>query len=73
MQRDTTNHALALKFADMPSGIANRWLAWARSHDWCESVAIIDGKLELWTSDEMLARIIVRFSNPLELRDWAGY
>lgn len=30
---------LDTKFADMPSGVRNRWLAWAQSHDWGRDAA----------------------------------
>lgn len=68
--RDTTSHALKLKFADMPSGIANRWLDWARSHDWGRNAKFLDtGKMLVtdFDGETLLA------ATPKELRDWAGY
>lgn len=63
---------LDTRFADMAPGVANRWLNWARSHDWGENAGFLDtGKIagcrEYGSSDEML------FSTPREMRDWAGY
>lgn len=62
---------LDTRFSDMPAGVANRWLAWARSHDWGRGAYLDEGKVygivETATTDEQA------FSTPRELRDWAGY
>lgn len=74
MNRDTTSHALAVKFSAMPDGVRNRWLKWARSHDWCLHCFLDEtGKLAVASWDYKTGGNVERFSNPQELRDWAGY
>lgn len=58
---------LDTKFADMPSGVANRWLAWAQSHDWGGEAKFLD------TGNMFVEHCEPIFSTPRELRDWAGY
>lgn len=62
---------LDTRFSDMPAGVANRWLAWARSHDWGRGAYFEEGKiygcLEQENADEQV------FHTAREMRDWAGY
>lgn len=61
---------LDTKFADMPSGVAKRWLAWAQSHDWGHNAFYQDAGVLAGCADAWDAPL---FSTPRELRDWAGY
>jgi hypothetical protein len=71
------------KFADMPSGSLNGWLAWCASHDWGagpNAPAHYDAETgELVTYggefDGMRNFKIVeaRHKTPAELKAWAGY
>ena len=74
MQRDRTSTTLDWKFADMPCGIANRWLEWSKSHDWGREAKFLDsGKLMIETDSDDGDLCVDVFSTPRELRDWAGY
>lgn len=73
---------LDTKFADMPSGVRNRWVAWVQSHDWGRECRYYDGSIygaENWEADMNAEKPVMRmtelksFSTPREMRDWAGY
>ena len=67
------------KFANMPSGVANRWLDWANSHDWGgEPAKFLDTGAMCVESVEFSrdnVKSVVPFvaHTPRELRNWAGY
>lgn len=72
-------------FSDMPVGTRRSWLLWAREHDWgVNAVMTADGLMvglvERWTERcRRTGRVRAAeapapaFSNPAELRAWAGY
>lgn len=70
-----------IKFADMPQGSLNGWLAWCASHDWGQ------GEHPAWF-DKMTGEIVTyctehdgfnwhvtegRHTTPADLKAWAGY
>ena len=68
--------SLFMKFADMPCGVANRWLNFARSHDWGQNAGFLDtgaiaGCVEIWSDGREVEAPL--FRTPREMRDWAGY
>lgn len=71
--------SIAIRFADMPAGVRNRWFNWAASHDW-------GGEAPRWNEDGTLAVSVAAVDKngvwftehfdadtPKALRDWAGY
>ena len=74
------------KFADMPKGSLNGWLAWCGSHDWGQGdtfgespAAWYDGMTgEIVTyeqfADGFKIRVVEhRHKTPADLKAWAGY
>lgn len=70
---------LDTRFRDMPAPLANRWLAWARSHDWGGDAAkfLDTGNMIVecveFSRDDVKSVVPFIASTPRELRDWAGY
>ncbi|MBX9708033.1 MAG: hypothetical protein K2X61_08900 [Caulobacteraceae bacterium] len=72
-------------FIDMPVGTRRTWLLWAREHDWGVNAVMTDdgqmvGLVDHWTERcRRTGRVLAlsapapAFSNPAELRAWAGY
>ena len=68
------------KFADMPRGSLNGWLAWCASHDWGQSQPAWFDEMtgELVTYGEEYDGFTVtvtetRHKTPRDLKAWAGY
>lgn len=68
-----------MKFADMPVGERNRWLAWANSHDWGAKPAHWNDAGNLVAYGVEIDRagnaseVRGEFDNPADLKAWAGY
>ncbi len=70
------------KFADMPKGSLNGWIAWARSHDWADGPHTdpwyddMTGELVTYhqETDGFTWTIVeARHKTPADMKAWAGY